>query len=65
MVGNVGEMTRQAGQVHPAGEQLDLPTDRSILVGQPHTTATDEQYVLSGVTSTRHDDPAQTGPYCR
>ena len=55
----------QGGQANPAGQQPDLPTDRSVLVGQPHTTVADEQYALSGVTSTRHDDPAQAGSYCR
>ena len=56
---------RQGGQVHPAGEQPDLPTDQSVRVGQPHTTVADQQYALSGVTFTRHDDPAGAGLYRR
>ena len=53
----------QGGQDHPAGEQPDLPTDQSVRVGQPHTAVVDEQYTLSGVTSTRHDDPSGAGLY--
>ena len=55
----------QGKQTRPTWEQLDLPTDQSVPVGQPHTTVADEQYARSGVTSTRHDDLVQAGLYCR
>ena len=42
----------QAGYVRPAGLQPDLPTDRSVPVGQLHTTVACEQYILSGVSCT-------------